>query len=230
MTEHKLKLLPQYFSAVQDGTKTFEIREDDRGFLIGDILQLEEFSPEIGYTGKHLRRKVSYITDYEQKDGYVVLGLVAEESSLLDKAIIIATKAHSGQVDKGGHPYILHPLTLMLQMPTEELKIIAVLHDVIEDTYVTLDDLRAEGMPERVLEALDAITRRAGEKKKEYLRRVAMDPFAIRVKMEDLEHNMDISRLGKLSMKDLERRKIYGEQLTFLKKKQQELYKKMDIS
>ncbi len=82
---------------------------------------------------------------------------------MLEKAIRIAAKAHEGQVDKGGKPYILHPLRLMLSRTSQEEMICAVLHDVIEDTDITIDYLKNEGFSEEILSALDALTRRHNE-------------------------------------------------------------------
>lgn len=82
---------------------------------------------------------------------------------MLDKAILIATKSHQGQIDKAGQPYILHPLRVMFSRKNETERICAVLHDVIEDTDITLDCLRNEGFSEEILIALDALTRRESE-------------------------------------------------------------------
>lgn len=105
----------------------------------------------------------------------------------LNRAIIIATQAHAGQVDKGGNPYILHPLRVMLKMPDEKTRIVAVLHDVLEDTPLTLEDLRKEGFSEDILEALDHLTRREGESYKKFIRRAKQHPISRLVKLEDIE-------------------------------------------
>lgn len=89
--------------------------------------------------------------------------------TMLDKAILIAAKAHEGQVDKGGQPYILHPLRVMFSRKTEIEKICAVLHDVIEDTDISLDYLRDQEFSEEILSALDALTRRDGETYDKYI-------------------------------------------------------------
>jgi hypothetical protein len=78
MTEHELKILPEYFQAVESGYKTFEIRENDRGFAVGDVLWLREFNKGVGLTGRSVHRRVTYVTDYMQLSGYVVLGLSTE--------------------------------------------------------------------------------------------------------------------------------------------------------
>lgn len=127
--------------------------------------------------------------------------------SQLETAIRIALDAHAGTMDKSGQPYILHPLTLMLQMATEDEMIAAVLHDVIEDTSVTLEDLARAGFSPRVLEALELLTHDdETELYLDYVAAVAANPLARAVKMADLRHNMDVRRLPpELSKKDLER-------------------------
>lgn len=91
--------------------------------------------------------------------------------SNLDRAIILATRAHSGQIDKSGLPYILHPLRVMLKMTTEEERIIAVLHDVLEDTDVTAHDLSAEGFSDEIVEAVQALSRSEDEDYHEFVKR-----------------------------------------------------------
>lgn len=129
----------------------------------------------------------------------------------LEKAISIALKAHAGVEDKSGRPYILHPLTLMLQMESEEQMITAVLHDVVEDSDVTLDDLAQAGFSTRVLQALELLTHDKGEMLYlDYVAAVASNPLARAVKLADLRHNMDVRRLPpELSKRDLERLATY---------------------
>ena len=115
---------------------------------------------------------------------------------MLNKALNIAYKAHLGQLDKAGAPYILHPMRVALHCQTENEKIAALLHDVIEDTPVTLEDLKNEGFSDEVLAALKCLTMMEGEDYKTFVQRVATNPLAIRVKIQDLKDNMDLSRLG----------------------------------
>jgi (p)ppGpp synthase/HD superfamily hydrolase len=107
----------------------------------------------------------------------------------------IATKAHHGQLDKADQPYITHPEFVASQVTGDEAKAVAWLHDVVEDTTVTFDDLRATGLNGVVVEAVDAITKRDGEDYESYLERIATNPLAKAVKLADLKHNMDTSRL-----------------------------------
>jgi (p)ppGpp synthase/HD superfamily hydrolase len=123
----------------------------------------------------------------------------------LEEAIRIAVEAHRGQRDRAGAPYILHPLRMMLRVQTDAERMAAVLHDVVEDTAWTLDDLRARGFPAEVLEAVDALTRRPGEAYDAFVERAAAHPVARRVKLADLEDNLDLRRLDHVGPDDLER-------------------------
>jgi (p)ppGpp synthase/HD superfamily hydrolase len=125
--------------------------------------------------------------------------------SLLARAIEIAASAHATQVDKGGAPYILHPLRMMMKQTTEAAMIAAVLHDVVEDTPWTLEKLRAEGFPEEVLEAVANLTKRAGEEYADFITRAATNPISRAVKLADLEDNMDLKRIPEPVQKDFDR-------------------------
>lgn len=128
---------------------------------------------------------------------------------MLNKAIEIANRAHMGQVDKAGAPYILHPLRVMMTRDNEIERICAVLHDVIEDSDVTFDDLRGEGFSEEIIEVLNCITKRAGESYEDFIDRILGNETACRVKLADLCDNMNISRIKKPTEKDKERIKKY---------------------
>ena len=120
----------------------------------------------------------------------------------LERAIEIAAKAHAGQIDKAGQPYILHPLRVMLSVSDTESRIAAVLHDVVEDSEITLDDLRAEGFSEPILVALEALTKRPGETRMEAASRARAHPIAREVKLADNAENMDLSRISQPTEKD----------------------------
>ncbi|TNC80869.1 MAG: GTP pyrophosphokinase [Oleiphilus sp.] len=125
-------------------------------------------------------------------------------------AIDLAVDAHRGQVDRAGMPYILHPLYVMQQCIYDlELAAIAVLHDVVEDSTYTAHMLRDMGFSERVLSALDLLTRKEGTSYDEYIDHISTNYDALRVKLKDLNHNSDLTRLGKVSPKDLERAEKY---------------------
>jgi (p)ppGpp synthase/HD superfamily hydrolase len=117
----------------------------------------------------------------------------------IEDAITLAAVAHRDQTDKAGLPYILHPLRVMgsfLAPEDEDARIVAVLHDVVEDTYVDLDLLKTYGYAPAVLEAIDAISRRHDETYPAYIERVARNPLAVRVKLADLHDNLDRRRLS----------------------------------
>lgn len=130
--------------------------------------------------------------------------------NLLEHAIAIALDIHSGQQDRYGRPYILHPLHVMLQMDTREEMIAAVLHDVVEDSETTLDDLRAQGFPEEVLLAVDLLTHdKSAMSYDAYVQRLKPNPIARKIKLADLQHNMDIRRLRRVKPDDAARLEKY---------------------
>lgn len=132
---------------------------------------------------------------------------------MLAQAIAFAADKHSDQTDKGGAPYILHPLRMMMRLRTTdyELMAIAVLHDVVEDCNVTFDELRAIGMSDRVVRGVDALTKRPGESYDGFVGRAIDSRDAMLVKREDLRDNSDITRLKGVSEKDLVRMQRYME-------------------
>lgn len=127
----------------------------------------------------------------------------------LERAIVIATEAHAGQIDKAGAPYILHPLRVMLSMDTDDERIAAVLHDVVEDTPWTLDALRVEGFSEAVLSAVESVTHRDGESYEEFVDRAGRHPIGRRVKLADLADNCDLQRIALPTAKDFARIERY---------------------
>ena len=127
----------------------------------------------------------------------------------LERAIEIAARAHAGQVDKAGQPYILHPLRVMLSVKGEVDRIVAVLHDVVEDTDVTLGALAAEGFPTEVLAAIEALTKKPDEHRLPAAHRAAANPIARVVKLADVEDNMDLSRIPHPTAADYARLEEY---------------------
>ena len=138
--------------------------------------------------------------------------------NLYEKAVMIAQEAHKGQMDKGGNPYIEHPLHVASQVETLELKMIAVLHDTLEDSSLTAADLMEAGLPEEVVEAIVVLTHEDGNEEAylDYIRRVAGNKLAARVKKEDLKHNMDMSRIQSPTEKDRKRCAKYKKALRLL--------------
>lgn len=129
--------------------------------------------------------------------------------STLDRAVRIAVKAHKQQTDRNGAAYILHPLRVMAMGRTDEERITGILHDVVEDTAWTFDDLRKEGFSEAIVAALDCVTKRDGEDYDAFVGRTRTNPLAIRVKLNDLTDNMDIRRMEIVQEKDVKRLNKY---------------------
>lgn len=140
-------------------------------------------------------------------------------TEMTKKAMKIAYKAHNGQMDKGGIPYIFHPYHLAEQMKTEETVITALLHDIIEDTPLTISWLREQGFSESVLEALTLLRHEADMPYMEYIQKLQNNKIACQVKLEDLKHNSDISRMDQMDDRDRKRLKKYKEAITYLETK-----------
>jgi GTP diphosphokinase / guanosine-3',5'-bis(diphosphate) 3'-diphosphatase len=142
--------------------------------------------------------------------------------STLERAIALAATAHAGQLDKAGAPYVLHPLRMMLKMVSAEEQMAAVLHDVIEDCGVTTEQLVTEGFPPAVIEAVVALTRGTvngvEEPYDEFVRRAARNPIARRVKLVDLEDNMDLSRIAEPTARDYARIEKYRDARRIIEK------------
>lgn len=137
--------------------------------------------------------------------------------STIERAITIAVQAHEGQIDKAGVPYILHPLRVMLGVSTNEERIAAVLHDVVEDSEWTLEQLEAEGFSNDIIEAIDALTKRTGEDYQAFVLRAGANPIARKVKLADLADNSDIARIANPTERDYERLEKYRKAIAILK-------------
>ncbi len=135
-----------------------------------------------------------------------------KKGELLGKVLVLSTNAHAGQFDKGGKPYILHPLAVMalLNSDDEELQCVALLHDVIEDTKTTWKELEEIGCTPRIIAAVKALTKMPGQSYDEYKEGVFENKDAMLVKMADLRHNTDIRRLKGVSQKDIDRLAKYN--------------------
>lgn len=133
----------------------------------------------------------------------------------LEKAISLAAEKHAGQVDKMGRPYIIHPIMVMVGLgpdATEAERIVAILHDIVEDTDVTFDDLRRMGFSEEVVDAIRRLTKEKGYDEEKHLLAILDNVIAKKVKIKDIEHNMDLKRLknkNDLQESDFKRLKRY---------------------
>ena len=136
----------------------------------------------------------------------------------IERAIQIAVAAHAGIKDKGGKPYILHPIKVMMRVETEEEQIVAILHDVVEDTDWTFDALRNEGFSETVIEALETVTKQSeDEDYEDFIKRSLRNDIGRKVKIADLRENLGVTRIGELSEKDIKRINKYKKALQILK-------------
>jgi (p)ppGpp synthase/HD superfamily hydrolase len=133
------------------------------------------------------------------------------------KALKLCFDVHKEQVDKSGLPYVFHPFHLAEQMETEDTTIVALLHDVVEDSDLTLDDLRQMGFGDTVIAALALLTHDPAVEYMDYVRAVKDNPIARAVKLADLRHNSDLTRLDTVDEKALARREKYLQAMTLLK-------------
>ena len=138
-------------------------------------------------------------------------------STLLEKALQIAVKAYSGQIDKAGSAYIFHPIRVSNRCSTDDERIVALLHDTIEDTEVTAEYLLMEGFPRNIVDAILSVTRNEDESYDDFIKRSRLNPIGRQVKLHDLEDNMDITRLNELTEKDIYRLNKYIKAYKYLK-------------
>ena len=146
-------------------------------------------------------------------------GLHMVYTAMTKRALRIAFDAHKGQVDKDGLPYIFHPFHLAEQMDTEAEVCAALLHDVIEDSPVTLDDLKREGFSDEVVEAVSLLTRDKDVPYMTYIENLRQNPIATAVKLADLRHNADLSRMDIIDDKARRREEKYREAIALLERK-----------
>lgn len=135
---------------------------------------------------------------------------------MIIKALGIAYRAHYGQKDKGGKPYILHPINVALKTKTKDAFIAALLHDVMEDSDYTADDLLKAGIPDHIVDALRLLTHEKGTDYMVYVRGLKDNEIAREVKMADIKHNSDLSRIPHVTEKDLNRVKKYKAAMALL--------------
>ncbi len=135
---------------------------------------------------------------------------------LTKKAMKIAFNAHKEQVDKNGIPYIYHPIHLAEQMNDENTTCVALLHDVVEDTKITFEDLAKEGFTDEILEALKLMTHDDAVPYLDYVRNIKNNPIATAVKLADLNHNSDLTRLDVVDEKAKERVQKYKKAIEIL--------------
>lgn len=138
---------------------------------------------------------------------------------LRERAMQIAIKVHSEQLDKGGKNYIYHPVRVMENCKSDDEKIVALLHDTIEDGDITAEYLLMQGFPQYIVDAVLSVTRNNGENYFDFIRRCKTNPIGRKVKLADLKDNMDITRLKELTDKDIERLRKYHKAYKMLTEK-----------
>lgn len=143
-------------------------------------------------------------------------------TEMTKKAVNVMYQAHQGQMDKGGFPYCFHPYQVAQGMDDEISCTCALLHDVVEDTDLTFEDLAEMGFPAEVISVLKLLTHQDGVSYMDYVRNLAGNPVARKVKLSDLHHNSDLSRINEVTEKDLERIGQYKEAIAFLEEKDTE--------
>lgn len=137
---------------------------------------------------------------------------------LYARAVETAVCAHAGQTDKGGNPYINHPLAVAEKLKEEELKLVAILHDVLEDSSITAEELLKKGFPQDVVEAVKVLTHKKGDPDtyEQYIERVSKSRMAKQVKISDLQHNLDLTRIPNPIQRDYDRCEKYKKALAYL--------------
>ena len=135
---------------------------------------------------------------------------------LFEKAMDIALKAHEGQKDKAGAPYLLHVLRVMMSVEKMDEKIVALLHDVVEDSEMTIDDLKKDKFPSKITKAVDLLSKKENQRYDDYIIEIRKDSLARAVKMADLKDNLNTNRLKKISDSDKLRIKKYKQALKTL--------------
>lgn len=132
------------------------------------------------------------------------------------KALKLCFNIHKNQLDKSGLPYVFHPFHLAEQMEDEDSTIVALLHDVVEDSSITFDDLKKMGFSEKVIQALKLLTHQSGVSYMAYILKIKSNPLARAVKLADLRHNSDLSRLNNIGPADLKRKEKYERAIELL--------------
>ena len=140
-----------------------------------------------------------------------------EYAILLDKAALICVTEHQGQRDKMGCAYFQHPMRVAMRCSTDDEKVVALLHDTVEDTDVTPEYLLSEGFPQYIVDAILSVTKRDGESYEDFVARAKKNPIGRVVKIHDLEDNLDVMRLDEVSPEMAARFTKYLKALRFLK-------------
>lgn len=130
-------------------------------------------------------------------------------TDLTKKALVLSFQKHKEQLDKSGMPYIFHPFIVASEMKSEEMVCVALLHDVLEDTDTSQEELKALGFTQEIIDAIVAMRRKRDEDYFDYIMRVKSNPISREVKKADLKHNSDLTRFDEITPRDLERQEKY---------------------
>jgi len=193
------------------------------------IKDISVFNNKEEYNLSKLFSDYNPIEDYTPLKGWRAAKDVRYEDKFLEKAIKLAQKYHEGQYDKGGHPYIEHPLRVMDGVESIDEKVVAVLHDVLEDCNVSKEELIKEGIPDHLVKNLEILCKGKNEKYFDYIDRIK-DPLAIKVKFSDLKDNMNLDRLKEITEKDLKRLEKYKKAKKILEEKEPYLFLDFDFT
>ncbi|MCM1084010.1 MAG: GTP pyrophosphokinase [Clostridium sp.] len=139
-------------------------------------------------------------------------------TALTKRAMEICYRAHDGQLDKGGIPYVFHPFHIAEQMEDEYSICVALLHDTVEDGGIELSELYDAGFPEEIVKTVDILTRRTDEPYMDYIERLKENSLAVKVKLADLHHNSDMTRLNIITKQDMERKEKYEKAIEVLER------------
>ncbi len=216
---------------VEDGDDDVEDEEDGRHYAVVKVLDNGEITIESFVSGRSKMVRARTLADAKSlaydmlaKNGidkknviFYYDGIPTKMQKLYGKALDIASSKHLGQTDKAGMPYFGHPARVSGRCESAAAKIVALLHDVVEDTDVTIADLKKAGFPPSVINGVLSVTRQDGESYEEFVARAKKDPVGREVKTADLEDNMDIRRLRELNDYDVERLRKYQKAWWFLK-------------
>lgn len=205
----KLEWVKKYFG---DIFKKRLILTHHKDFCMGDYLVDDRDKHGASeFEGEWIHFRSERFPDWPSVTDYLLL---AED--LLQKAEDLAREAHKGKTDKAGNDYITHPLRVSERCKTLKAKIVALLHDTIEDTYVTPDLLRQQGFDEEIIDGVLSVTRNEGETYAQFIERAAANAIGKEVKIADLEDNMDVRRLPDLGEEDFHRLRKYLHAWRFL--------------
>lgn len=194
------------------------------------IKDISIFSNKENYSLSRLFLDYNPIEDYTPLKGWdFVASDVRYEDKLLERAIKLAEKYHEGQFDKGGHPYVEHPLRVMDGVESTDEKVVAVLHDVLEDCDVSREQLIKEGIPDYLVNKLEILCKGKNEKYFDYIDRIK-DPLTLKVKLSDLKDNMNLDRLKEVTEKDLKRLEKYKKAKKILEEKEPYLFLDFDFT